>query len=90
MVYDASLGYDDAMPDAQENWICNLDADEWIEFMEKYSDYCAKFRIRIAGTNATPLDSETWLFDYFAEHVYPDLGAMDADALYEQQRDANL
>ncbi len=86
MVYDPPLGYDDAMPDAQEEWISKLDVDEWIELMQKYAEYCQD----VDTTINAPKNSELWLWDYFAEHVYPDYGAMDADALYEQMRDAEV
>lgn len=86
MTYDPSLGYDDAMPDAQESWITGLDVDEWLELMCKYAEYCVKTKVE----DINPKGSELWLWDYFAEHVYPDLGAMDADALYEQMRDAQI
>jgi len=30
-------GLDDEMPDAFEDWLSNLDVDEWIKFAEQYA-----------------------------------------------------
>lgn len=103
MTYDASLGYDDAMPDAYDKWIEQLDSEEWTGLMDKFAHHSmvktTEFTRSLLNWSSNPsaigksslfkpMTAQDWLWDYFAEHVYPDMGAVDGDALYEQQRDA--
>lgn len=63
MVYDRTLGYDDAMPDAFNDWLGNLSADEWIELLPQYSKH-----VQVVPE---PMDAEEWVWHYFSELVYP-------------------
>jgi hypothetical protein len=77
MTYDPTLGYDDAMPDAFQKWIQNIDADAWLEHMEAYA----------SDRLAHPLHkqtSEDYLWSHFAEHVFPFQGEPDEDQLRDR------
>lgn len=57
MVYDETLGYDDAMPDAFNKWVGSFDS----ELLDIISNYDPKLSQKIDDT----------LWEYFSQKVYP-------------------
>jgi len=44
---DGNCVLDDDMPDAFDDWICNLEVDEWLEYGEKYKEECVGNQIKL-------------------------------------------
>jgi hypothetical protein len=82
------------MPDAFESWISKQEPDAMIELADKYGDYRSHITSRtierFVSHGETPAknlkqDFEAWVWEYFAEHVYPFMN--DGDAQYDAWKD---